>query len=121
MEFSEQFIKVMNAVGNKIGIAMDWSQVNMQPYVEQLSHGIVNYEIATSIMWLVVYVLAIIAFVFILKYIWKAEEMLIFSALCILVAVLSLGGLEEVVDIITAVTLPEKTLFEFMMDIKGSM
>lgn len=51
---SSQIIDVINELCSKFGIAIDWSQKNMQPYLESLVTKAVNYELYTSIMWIVI-------------------------------------------------------------------
>ena len=42
MEISEQVIKVLDAVCDKFGIAIDWSSNNVIPYIEQLRNKIIT-------------------------------------------------------------------------------
>lgn len=51
---SSQIIDVINELCSKFGIAIDWSQKNVQPYLESLVIKAVNYELYTSIMWIVI-------------------------------------------------------------------
>lgn len=51
---SSQIIDVINELCSKFGIAIDWSQKNVQPYLENLVAKAVNYELYTSIMWIVI-------------------------------------------------------------------
>ena len=48
MEVSDQIIKVLDEVGKRFGLAIDWTQQNIVPYLQELSHKIINYEIWTS-------------------------------------------------------------------------
>ena len=54
MEVSEQVIKVLDAVCDKFGIAIDWTSNNVIPYIQELGNKIITYDICMSIMWLVV-------------------------------------------------------------------
>lgn len=51
---SSQIIDVINELCKKFGIAIDWSQKNIQPYLENLVTKSVNYKLYTSIMWIIV-------------------------------------------------------------------
>lgn len=51
---SNEIIKVLNALGERFGIAINWTSVNIIPYLEQLINKYVNYEIATSIIWIII-------------------------------------------------------------------
>ena len=50
---NEELIKVLTELANKFGIAIDWTSQNALPYAQELMNRIVKFEIATSIMWLV--------------------------------------------------------------------
>ena len=49
---SEEIIKVLDALAEKFGLAVDWTSANVIPYLEQLCGKYVNYEIVTSVIWL---------------------------------------------------------------------
>ena len=51
MTVSDQIIAVMNDLCQKFGIAIDWSQENVIPYLTELAGKYISYEIATSIAW----------------------------------------------------------------------
>ena len=68
---SSQIIDVINELCSKFGIAIDWSQKNVQPYLESLVIKAVNYELYTSIMWIVI---GAILFGIGLFYLSKANE-----------------------------------------------
>lgn len=52
MEVSDQIIQVLNYLGEKLGVSIDWTSENVIPYVQELCNKYINYEIATSIMWI---------------------------------------------------------------------
>ena len=49
---SDEIIKVLDALAEKFGLAVDWTSANIIPYIEQLCGKYINYEIATSIIWM---------------------------------------------------------------------
>ena len=51
---NEELIKALTELANKFGIAIDWTSQNALPYAQELMNRIVKFEIATSIMWLVI-------------------------------------------------------------------
>ena len=61
---SEEIIKVLDALAEKFGLAVDWTSANVVPYLEQLCGNYVNYEIATSVvrimLWLLFFIVGII-------------------------------------------------------------
>ena len=54
MSFSSQFIEVLDALCDKIGIAIDWTSQNVMPYVTDLATRIITYEISTSAAWIII-------------------------------------------------------------------
>lgn len=60
MNFSEEIINVLDYLGDKMGIAIDWTGSNVLPYVEQLCAKYIQWEISTSIIWIVLHILFII-------------------------------------------------------------
>ena len=127
MEFSKQFIEIMDAVGKRLGIAIDWTNKNVVPYLTELSHKIVNYEIATSCVWFLVGLIATIIIIKLGKKIIKmdVEANKNGKADEDLVAILATVGffllvlpvwimIQQTFDIVQALTLPEKTILEFI-------
>lgn len=51
---SEEVIKVLDALAEKFGIAIDWTSANVLPYLQQLCGKYVRYEIVTSIVWMLI-------------------------------------------------------------------
>ena len=122
MSFSSQFIEVLDALCSKIGIAIDWTSQNIVPYATDLAARIITYEISTSAAWIV-----IAAIVFLVA--WKMTKNLCKEdafddggflgwAIRIVVGILCFGKIGfEVFDIIEAVALPEKTLYDFITEL----
>lgn len=50
---SNQIIEVLNDICNKFGLAIDWTNKNVQPYLQELIAKCVAYKFATSILWLI--------------------------------------------------------------------
>lgn len=127
MSFSENLINIFDTVGKQLGIVIDWSNQNVMPYIEQLSGRIVNYEMVTSIVWLIGIVIACIFSIFLFKLgvkkyrenEFESEKYVpCFIVGAILFVVSLLQGMVEIGDIIACITLPEKTLIEFIMQYK---
>lgn len=132
---SEEIIKVLDALGEKFGIAINRASENVMPYLQQLCNKYVTYEIATSVVWLLVGICSL----FIGKYLiekakqyWKKYEYeeeenkysdfdiiaIVFRMLAgcvIIVGIIVI--LCQTFDIVTCVTFPEKMLIEEMQSI----
>lgn len=131
MTFSEELIKVLEYLGGKIGIAIDWTSANMLPYLQELCEKIVAYEIWTSYAWIVfmwcvsaaLWVPTAICWVQASKKEWDwslsefpefATGALITLAIIWTVATVIVTGV-QVFDIIAATYFPEKTIYEFLI------
>lgn len=51
---SNEIIKVLDALCDKFGIAVDWSSENILPYIKTLMDKCVTYEISTSLCWILI-------------------------------------------------------------------
>ena len=49
---SEEVIKILDALAEKFGLAIDWTSANVLPYLQQLCDKCVMYEIVTSVIWI---------------------------------------------------------------------
>lgn len=129
---SEEIIKVLDALGEKFGIAINWTSENVMPYLQQLCSKYITYEIATSAVWLLIG----ICLLFIGKYLiekakqyWKQYEeedaysdldtmTIIYGILAVNVIFVGIILiLHQTMDIVTCVTFPEKMLIEEMQSI----
>lgn len=57
MTISEQIIQVLDALCEKFGIVIDWTNANVIPYLEVLCSKLIAYEIGTSIAWMAIMIL----------------------------------------------------------------
>ena len=135
MEVSEQVIKVLDAVCDKFGIAIDWTSNNVIPYIEQLGNKIIIYDICNNIIWLVVgCVMPLIVAILIKKFLNKkkleAKEFrndyyfsdgsldngafycyLIIGILFVIAIVIGTISLQSIIQ---DMLFPEKTIIEFI-------
>lgn len=126
---SEQIIDVLDSICEKFGIAVDWTQENILPYVHELCGKYIRYEIATSITWcLVFFSLMAISFIVTSKFhkkamslthpydeesnvSWIAMTAWIFAVVLAFTAMIV--AICQVFDIVTCLTFPEKMILEF--------
>ena len=57
---SKQIIEILDYLGEKFGIAIDWSADNVIPYIQILCEKYIKWEISTSIAWLIIGVIIMI-------------------------------------------------------------
>lgn len=131
---SKEIIEVLDALSDRLGMSIDWTQNNIIPYLQEISSKYVNYEIATSIVWIVVGVLFLVAAIWAVKKVIEVNNdtsidedvtALLVCMLVVLAVALSATGiitiLEQVFDIITCYTFPEKIIIEKLIEIKKNM
>lgn len=128
---SEEIIKVLDALGEKFGVAINWTSENVMPYLQQLCRKYITYEIATSVVWLLVGICSLFVGKYLIektKQYWKKYEEDVRSDFDIMATVFGmLAGcviivgiiviLCQTMDIVTCVTFPEKMLIEEMQSI----
>ena len=71
---NEEIIKVFDYIGEKLGIVIDYTQKNIQPYLEDLWHRFITYEIViNSLQFIGDFIITLICLYFILRF-FKAVE-----------------------------------------------
>ena len=121
---SKQIIEVLDYLGQKLGITIDWTAANVMPYMQDLFTRFIEWEIATSTVWIILgCILSIIAVVIIFNFKkildQDDEDMTIFSILIILI-LLAIGVpiiITQIFDIIECLTIPEKVLYEYASEL----
>lgn len=129
---SNEIIKVLDALGEKLGLAIDWTSDNILPYAQQLMERFIRYEICTSIAWIAIIGAIFFACLIVAIKIWpKAAEAYwdidevapwiaggatILSILFGGAFIIILG--EQVMDIITCATFPEKMIYELLKTVQ---
>ena len=134
---SEEIIKVLDALAEKFGLAVDWTSANVIPYLEQLCDKYVNYEIATSVVWIMLGLLFSIVGIICYKIVYKHKDWgvtyyetisddyfgrgLIYFGVILIFVVASLMVITQIFDIVTCFTFPEKIIIEELKSIYTSM
>ncbi|MCO5822924.1 hypothetical protein M8668_13855 [Clostridioides difficile] len=121
MEFSEQIIKILDNLSDKVGMTIDWSNANVIPYLQTLTTKYINYEVSTSIFWIVICVIGIVVGALLIYIDWKYDkgDFPVFIDLGLFFIVLSaVFIIIQSIDIITAKTFPEKIILNYLLEIK---
>ena len=112
MQVSDEIIKVLEYMCDKVGVTIDWTSNNVLPYIQQLGEKFIRWEIGTSIGWIALTVVSIIiAFLFV-KFCDLDGLEDIFFWLTIIGAIIVIGF--QVFDIIECYTFPEKAIYEYI-------
>lgn len=132
MTFSEQFINILNFIGQQIGVAVDWTSDNAMPYLKDLVGRYVNYEVASSIVTIILMLVLLVAVSLALRFITKKYKeyhfeyefpfmigWLVFAIVLILALIVILSEISDISDIIKALTIPEQLIIEKMMEVKS--
>ena len=119
MSFSSQFIEVLDALCEKFGIVIDWTSQNVVPYVTDLAARIIAYEIWTSAAWIVIMAIVFLIACKMTKNLCKEDrfedEWITGWSIRIIIGIIFFIVIGfEVFDIIEALALPEKTLYDFI-------
>ena len=126
---SDEIIKILDDLGQRFGIAIDWSSQNVMPYLKDLVSRFTSYEVLTSIMWIVVLVLVIIGCFIgipqIVRYTnrkisedeysdWVFGKVLIVGLFVFIIGISISAIIQQIMDIITCYTIPEKMILEYI-------
>lgn len=124
---SEEITKVLDALCEKLGIAIDWSAENVWPYVQQIYEHLIRYELFSNILWIVLSILfaasaGVAAKVFVPRAIedgWDNEwssvpAILSIIVLCISLLMLLSGACTWSHQIVTCCVFPEKILIDYI-------
>lgn len=130
---SSEITKILDDLAQRFGVAIDWTSQNVVPYLQDLSTKIVNHELFTSIVWIIISLTPI--FVFFKMYLrakkngfdktFMDEEDddislygISFLIVCLLSVISFIIIISQVFDIITCLVFPEKVIFEFLKSSK---
>ena len=135
---SDEVIKILDALADKFGIAIDWTSANVIPYMQQLCERYVKYEVVTSIVWILIGIVLLVAGKYGIKkvnYCQKQYEeaqspilsgwgerkwaWLIFTVITIAVGFFMVAS--QGLDIVTCLMFPEKVIIRELQSIYSSM
>lgn len=112
---ANEIIKVLDNLGEKFGIAVDWSSANVVPYLQDLMTRIVKYETCTSVAWIVLFILGILILFAMRKFTKDIEiKEWIELGLIAWIIISAIGISKQVFDIIEVNTIPEKYIIHMI-------
>lgn len=112
MTINEQ---TLQELAKQFGLALNWSDKNVIPYLQDLAKRVITYEFHQSIFWLVIGALFVVIGIifFIGVYINKfVNEIIIIAIIAVIIGVIIIGY--QIDDIILCGTLPEKILLRYI-------
>ena len=122
MTVSDQMIAVLDEFCAKFGIAIDWTSENILPYVKELLGKFITYEIVTSVIWIVIGSIGLVATYALRKKYCKKnaiksttnwDDTTFVLTVLLIIALLAIIPmvLVQIFDIATCLTFPEKIIF----------
>ena len=121
---NNQLVELLKELANQMGIAVDWTSQNIRPYIIDIMGRLARYEIFTSVIWILFFVIVILIASKLIRmsykrfkdeedYIWD-EELFIPIAIGLSVVILfsSLCIIAQCYDIGEAIYTPEILLIE---------
>lgn len=126
---SKEVIKILDALAEKFGLAIDWTSANVLPYLQRLCGKYVTYEIETSTVWMI-FGIGLLLFGNYMKN--KAKRYLedVYDCdfgmflMTISIGIFVIGIIIimwQVFDIVTCITFPEKFIIKELTAIYSSM
>lgn len=126
---SDEIIKILDDLGQRFGIAIDWSSENVMPYIQDLMSRYVDYEAMTSVVWIVVALVATIGCSIGIFAVnrhankvldkdpysdWDTGKGLLIGMFIITIVCFIICIIFQSLDIVTCYTIPEKMIFEYL-------
>ena len=68
---NNQLVELLKELANQMGIAVDWTSQNIRPYIIDIMGRLARYEIFTSVIWILFFVIVILVALKLLKMSYK--------------------------------------------------
>ena len=130
---SEEIIKVIDELGKRFGIVIDWSNQNIIPYLQELLKRFICYRNITACVWIIVSIAMTIGGVVMSKILNKWEksdnynesycsddEFLAIMGYIFSICIIALGiGLiiGNILGIVKNICMPEMVVYEYIKNI----
>ena len=121
MKISDEIIKVLDYLGQKIGVTIDWTSKNVLPLAEQLCEKYISWEIATSLFWLAFGAILLItglSFARPAKRAYRNDEenfCIFYWVVFIILVVIGIPIIcTQIYDIIECKVFPEKAIYDYI-------
>ena len=119
MTISSEIIEVLDYLGEKFGIAIDWTSNNVLPYLQTLADKFIKWEISTSIVWIVIAVFVMVGMIVLInvKGVREINEEtygMLWIPIIVLIIVSFIVICIQIFDIVECNIFPEKALYDFI-------
>ena len=119
MTVSSEIIEVLDYLGEKFGIAIDWTSNNVLPYLQTLIDKFIKWEISTSIVWIAIAAFVIVAMIVLInlkgfREINEETYGMLWISMIVLITVSFIVICIQIFDIVKCNMFPEKALYDFI-------
>lgn len=119
MTVSSEIIEVLDYLGEKFGIAIDWTSNNVLPYLQTLIDKFIKWEISTSIVWIAIAAFVIVATIVLInlkgfREINEETYGMLWISIIVLIIVSFIVICIQIFDIVECNMFPEKALYDFI-------
>ena len=119
MTVSSEIIEVLDYLGEKFGIAIDWTSNNVLPYLQTLADKFIKWEISTSIVWIIIAIFVMVGMIVLinLKGVREINEEtygMLWIPIIALIIVSFMVICIQIFDIVECNVFPEKALYDFI-------
>lgn len=130
---SEEIIKVLDELGKRFGVVIDWSNQNIIPYLQELLKRFICYRNITACVWIIVSIAMTISGFVMIKFLnkWRKsenydsdyygdDELLAFLGYIFSICMIALGiGLiiGNILGIVENICMPEMVVYEYIKNI----
>ncbi len=131
---SEEIIKVLDELGKRFGIIIDWSNQNIIPYLQELLKRFICYRNITACMWILISIAITIIGIVIVKLLnkWRKtdnynnksfndDEALAGLGYILSICIIGLGIgfiIGNIFGIVKNIYLPEMVVYEYIKNIQ---
>ena len=119
MTISSEIIEVLDYLGEKFGIAIDWTSNNVLPYLQTLVDKFIKWEISTSILWIAIAIFIIVTTITLMnlkgfREINEETYGMLWGSIIVLIIVSFIVICIQIFDIVECNVFPEKALYDFI-------
>jgi hypothetical protein len=128
---SEEIIKVIDELGKRFGIVIDWSSQNIIPYLQELLKRFICYRNITACVWIIVSIAMTISGFVMIKFLnkWRksenydsdyyGDEALLGYIFSICMIALGIGLIiGNILGIVENICMPEMVVYEYIKNIQ---
>lgn len=131
---SEEIIKVLDELGKRFGIVIDWSNQNIIPYLQELLKRFICYRNITACVWIIISIAMTISGVVMIRFLnkWRKsdnydkdycsdDDMLAAMGYIFSISIIALGiGLiiGNMLGIVKNMCMPEMVVYEYITSIQ---